>query len=119
FAGKTSQKHYALTGSLGGVWKMTPQWHLVGNLSRGFHAPSAQSMVLTSVAGTVKTLPNPELKPETNITAELGLRWYGDQHQISLTGWQSDYDNLISLVPINNSGLNQRQNVAKATLRGL
>ncbi|EAQ3014198.1 TonB-dependent receptor [Salmonella enterica] len=119
FAGKTRQKHYALTGSLGGVWKVTPQWHLVGNLSRGFHAPSAQSMVLTSVAGTVKTLPNPELKPETNITAELGLRWHGESQQISLTGWQSEYDNLITLVPINNSGLNQRQNVAKATLRGL
>lgn len=119
FGGNTSQKHYALTGSLGAVWKMTPEWHLVGNLSRGFHAPSAQSMVLTSVAGTVNTLPNPELKPETNITAEVGMRWYGKQNTISLTGWQSEYDDLITLVPINNGALRQRQNIASATLRGL
>ncbi len=118
FEGKTSQRHYAVTGSLGGVWAVTPAWHAVANLSRGFHAPSSQSMVMTSVAGTNPTLPNPQLKPETNITAETGVRWYGQGNQASLTLWQSRYDDLITLVPIGNN-LWQRQNVARATLRGL
>lgn len=118
FGDKAHRRHYALTGSLGGVWQLTPDWHLVANLSRGFHAASAQSLVLTSVAGTMPTLPNPDLKPETNITAEAGIRWYGKGHQASLTAWQSNYDDLITLTPVSNN-LWQRQNVAKAKLRGI
>lgn len=118
FGKNARQRHYAVTGSLGGVWQMTPDWHLVANLSRGFHAASAQSLVLTSVAGTVPTLPNPDLKPETNITAEAGIRWYGNGHQATLTAWQSNYDDLIFLTPVGNN-LWQRQNVAKAKLRGI
>lgn len=118
FGNQTSRRHYAVTGSIGSVWQLTPDWHLVANLSRGFHAASAQSLVLTSVAGTVPTLPNPGLEPETNITAEAGVRWYGKGHQASLTGWQSNYDDLITLTPIGNH-LWQRQNVAKAKLRGI
>ena len=118
FGNKALQRHYAVTGSLGSVWQLTPDWHLVANLSRGFHAASAQSLVLTSVAGTMPTIPNPDLTPETNITFEGGVRWYGEGHQASLTAWQSKYDDLITLTPIGNN-LWQRQNVAKAKLSGI
>ena len=118
FAGKTKNTDYALTGSLGAVYKLTPQWHLVGNVSRGFRAPSGSNRVMTSVAGTITTLPAPDLTAETNISAEAGIRWYGQQSSLNLTAWQSKYDDMIGLVAVA-PGVRQRQNINSATLRGV
>ncbi|MCL6692851.1 TonB-dependent receptor [Pseudomonas sp. R3.Fl] len=118
YRGNTDQRHYAVTGSLGAVYRLTPAWHLVGNLSRGFRAPSGNELTISSTAGTQPTLPSPDLDPETNVTAEAGVRWYGERSQLNLTAYQSKYKDLISLVRLD-STLYQRQNVAKATIRGL
>ncbi len=118
YRGNTDQRHYAVTGSLGAVYRLTPEWHLVGNLSRGFRAPSGNELTISSAAGTQPTLPSPDLDPETNVTAEAGVRWYGEGSQVNLTVYQSKYKDLISLVRLD-SRLYQRQNVSKATIRGL
>jgi hemoglobin/transferrin/lactoferrin receptor protein len=75
-------------------------------------------MTVSSVAGTVTTLPAPNLKEETSVTAELGLRWYGDKTDLNLTAYESRYDDLIGLVNVG-AGLMQKQNIAKATIRGI
>ncbi len=118
FEGYTSNDFFAVTGSLGGIYRLTPDLHLIGNLSRGFRAPSGMDMTITSVAGTVTTLPSPQLEEETNITGELGLRWYGDNTELNLTAYESRYKDLISLARVSND-LYQRQNVSEATIRGV
>lgn len=112
------KRYHAYTGSLGAVYKLTPNWHLFGNFSRSFRAPSGQAMVSTSVSGTITTLPNADLEDETSLTTELGVRWYGLDSQMSLTAYQSDYDNLIALVVLDKD-LRQQQNISKAQMRGL
>ncbi len=115
----TRVKHYnAYTGSIGAVYKMTPQWHLFGNLSTGFRAPSGQNMVSTSVSGTITTLPNTDLDEETSVTTELGVRWYGLDSHMTLTAYQSRYKDLIALVVLDKD-LRQQQNISKAEMRGL
>jgi hemoglobin/transferrin/lactoferrin receptor protein len=118
YQGNTNNRHSALSGSLGAVYRLTPDWHLVGNLSRGFRAPSGQQMARTSVSATITTLPAPDLEPETNLTAELGVRWYGKQSHASLTAYQSRYDDLIALAPVS-SDIRQQQNISKATIEGI
>lgn len=118
FDGNTDKSYSALTGSFGGVYRVTPTLHLVGNISRGFRAPSGMTMTITSVAGTVTTLPAPELEEETNITTELGMRWYGNNTELSVTAYESRYQDLISLVAVSDS-LYQRQNISEATITGL
>jgi hemoglobin/transferrin/lactoferrin receptor protein len=118
FEGNTDNLHKAVTGSVGAVYRLTPDWHLVGNLSRGFRAPSGMELALTSVAGTITTIPAPDLDPETNITAEAGVRWYGERSQINLTAYQSQYDDLIATVPVT-AGVMQRQNISEATISGV
>jgi len=118
FENNTDNDFFALTGSLGGIYRLTPDLHLVANLSRGFQAPSGISMTVTSVAGTVTTLPAPQLEEETNITGELGLRWYGENTELRLTAYESRYKDLISLARISD-GLYQRQNISEATIQGV
>jgi hemoglobin/transferrin/lactoferrin receptor protein len=112
------KRYHAYTGSLGAVYKLTPNWHLFANYSSSFRAPSGQTMVSTSVSGTITTLPNTNLNEETSLTSEVGLRWYGQNSQMSLSAYQSDYDDLIALVVLD-TDLRQRQNISKAQVRGV
>lgn len=108
----------ALTGNLGAVYKLDSVWSLAANLSRGFRAPSGMDRTITSTAGTITTLPSPDLEPEVNKTLELGLRWGSDAHRGSLTAYYSKYSDLITTVVLT-STLRQRQNIAEAVIKGL
>lgn len=108
----------ALTGSLGAVFRLDEVWSVAANLSRGFRAPSGLDMTITSTAGTVTTLPSPDLDPEISRTLELGLRWAAARQRGSLTAYQSNYQDLITTTVVSPT-LRQRQNVAKAVIRGL
>ncbi|RZT30798.1 TonB-dependent receptor [Cupriavidus agavae] len=118
YQGKTRPRHYAVTGGVGALYEFAPAWQLVGNLSRGFRAPSGMNLTIASIAGTQPTLPSPDLSPETNLTAEAGLRWHGAGSWFRLTAYQSKYRDLITqrLVAPN---LYQRQNLGRATIRGV
>ncbi|WP_036590342.1 TonB-dependent receptor [Oceanospirillum maris] len=118
FAGNMSKDYFSVTGNLGGIYRFNPEWHLVANLSRGFRAPSGMNLTVTSVAGTVTTLPSPQLEEETNVTGEVGLRWYGEHTELNVTAYESRYKDLISLAKIS-EGLYQRQNISDATIRGI
>lgn len=118
YAGSTRPRHYAVTGGLGAIYEFVPGWQVVGNLSRGFRAPSGMNLTISSVAGTQATLPSPHLTPETNLTAEAGVRWFGTDGWARLTAYQSKYTDLIALQRID-ANLFQRQNIGKATIRGV
>lgn len=118
FIGNTNKKYESVTGSLGAVYRFTPSVHLIGNFSRGFRAPSGTEMAITSVAGTLTTIPAPNLKSETNLTTEVGVRWYGDTSQVNLTAYHSKYDDLIATTYVS-SGVMQRQNISDATIKGV
>lgn len=118
YEGKTSPRHYAVTGGIGAIYQFAPAWQVVGNLSRGFRAPSGMNLTIASIAGTQPMLPSPDLSPETNLTAEMGLRWYGRRSWSRLTAYQSKYTDLITPRRVG-PNLFQRQNLGKATIRGI
>ncbi len=108
----------ALTGSLGTVFKLVPGWNLVGNLSRGFRAPSGIEKTTTTIAGTITTLAAPELKPEVSHTLELGSRWSGQGYAANVTAYRTQYTDLITTVAVSSS-LRQRKNISDATIDGV
>lgn len=112
------KRYNAYTGSIGAVYKLRPDWHLFANFSRSFRAPSGQSMVSTSVSGTITTLPNADLNEETSLTTELGLRWYGLDSHMTISAYQSRYRDLIALVVLD-TDLRQQQNISQAEVRGV
>lgn len=112
------KRYTPFTGSIGAVYKLTPDWHLFGNFSRSFRAPSGQNMVSTTVSGTITTLPNTNLSEETSLTTELGVRWYGLDSHMTLSAYQSRYRDLIALVVLDKD-LRQQQNISQAEVRGV
>jgi len=107
-----------LTGSFGGVFKLTPAWSATAQLSRGFRAPSGLERTITSTAGTVTTLPSPELEPERNTTVEAGLRYRVNDGGFGITAYRSKYKDLILLAVVD-ATTRQRRNIGSAEITGL
>jgi hemoglobin/transferrin/lactoferrin receptor protein len=123
----------ALSPSLGLVWQATPEISVVARYARGFRAPlyseiNAGFTNLTNPFFRYQTLSNPNLRPETSDTFELGLRGNFRQTTFSATAFYNDYDNFIETfapagvsftivpgVPVN---LFQSQNIGRARTYG-
>ena len=115
----------AISPRLGIVTQLTPRLRLRGQLSEGFRAPpySHVNGGFTHLAGSLTRLPNRDLKPETSLGWDVGLRFDGDRSFIDVTYFDAQYDDFIELVPL---GLNpatgftefQQQNVARAEING-
>lgn len=123
----------AFSPSLGFVWQTAPEVAIVGRYARGFRAPlyseiNAGFTNLTSPGFRYKTLSNPNLKPETSDTFELGIRGNFRQLNFSATGFYNHYDDFIetfapagidrTIVPGFPVNLFQSQNVARARTYG-
>ena len=107
-----------LTGSIGAVFNLAPAWDATAQLSHGFRAPSGLERTLTSTAGTVVTLPSPELEPERNNTIETGLRYRVKDGGFAVTAYYSKYQDLILLAVVDPT-TRQRRNIGSAEITGL
>lgn len=66
----------ALSPKLGVIFRPASEWSVFGNLAAGFKAPSPLQVnnFFENPQGNYKTIPNPDLKPETSVTLEVGAR---------------------------------------------
>lgn len=115
----------ALSPRLGAVWQIRPAVSVFAQYARGFRAPSYLDVNngFTNPAFGYKTLPNPDLEPETSDNYELGLRLSGRRGSFSVTGFDNRYDDFIETLTVgfDPTGviLFQPQNVASARIRGV
>ena len=86
-----------LSSKLGVIYNFSDRWSVFGQFAEGFKAPSLDAINtgFTNLAGGYTTLPNPDLKPESSETIEIGLRFKGDTHQFEISAYESNYDNFI------------------------
>ncbi|MCS6947569.1 MAG: TonB-dependent receptor [Steroidobacteraceae bacterium] len=95
------------TGSVGWGWSFAPNWRLTAAASTGFKAPTFNELYFPGFG-------NPNLKPETSESLELGVRWSRDSGWLALTIYQNRIDDLIgfgaNFIPVN---------VDEARIRGL
>jgi hemoglobin/transferrin/lactoferrin receptor protein len=90
----------SISPKLGMVWKFSPELTAVAQYSRGFRAPQYNEVNsgftnLTSPFFRYRTLSNPDLKPETSDSFELGLRGIFPRASFSVTGFYNTYDDFI------------------------
>ncbi len=66
----------AVSPKLGVVFRAAPGWTVFGNVAAGFRAPSPLQLnnYFENPFGNYRSIPNPDLKPETSRTIELGTR---------------------------------------------
>ncbi|MGH6614394.1 TonB-dependent hemoglobin/transferrin/lactoferrin family receptor [Sphingomonas sp.] len=98
-----------LSPKLGAVAKIGGGFSLFGNYARGFNAPEPSQVNqffenLTSPFFAYRTIPNPNLRPETSGTFEAGLRLKSDAVSLSVTGFTGRYRNFISQEQVSGAG---------------
>lgn len=88
---------------LGVVWQATETFQLFGNLAEGFKAPtpSQVNQFFSNPAFGYTSAPNPNLRPETSRSLEIGARLRdidlaGGRLSAQLVGFRSDYEDFIS-----------------------
>ncbi|MBZ8143875.1 TonB-dependent receptor, partial [Rubrivivax gelatinosus] len=93
----------ALSGSefsprLGLIWTFSPALRAVANLGHGFRAPTPSQVNggVTNLNAFYMSIGNPDLKPETSDTVELGLRGESGALRWAATVFKSRYKDFIA-----------------------
>lgn len=94
---------------IGAVVKVGGGLSLFANYAHGFKAPAPSQVNQffenpTSAFGAYRTIPNPNLKPETSKTIEGGLRFASRNLLASISGFSGRYDNFISQETVGGTG---------------
>ena len=100
-----SQSDSHVSPKLGVVWKATDLVTIFANAAVGFKAPSP-SQVNNGFANPVSnymSVSNPDLKPETSETLEVGVRLNRARWNASVTGFTGKYDDFIDQVQVRGS----------------
>lgn len=96
----------ALSPKLGVIFRPAQDWSVFGNLAAGFKAPSPLQLnnFFQNPTGNYRTIPNPNLKPETSRTVELGVRRTAGALQWEAAAFTGRYKDFIEeLVPVGGS----------------
>lgn len=99
FAG-AAQSGSRVSPKLGAVISVGPNVRVFGNYTQGFKAPAPSQVnnFFENPAQGYKSIPNPDLRPETSRSFEGGLRFNNDSVSIDLTGFHAEYDGFIDQV---------------------
>ena len=86
-----------LTGDVHLNYEISPGIHFVSNIGRGFRPPNIFDLgTLGSRPGNRFNVPNPNLKPESVWSYDLGIKGSTARWQFEVFGWYSDYQDKIS-----------------------
>lgn len=119
------------TGRLSAAWQATEALTFRGAVGRGFRAPSISEPLAQSFGPSITIAANPNLGPETSVSAELGADYrFATGAELSVTLFQLATDNKITYCgtapspwspvcpnPVPAGFTNQYQNIAGETLR--
>ena len=105
----TGQSGSKVSPKFGAVLRLSEVVRLFGNYTRGFKAPAPSQVNqffenLTSPFFAYRTLPNPELAPETSESFEGGVRIITNHLSGSITAFKANYDNFISQEQVGGTG---------------
>ena len=87
----------ALSPKLGLIFRPQPHWQVFANAAAGFKAPSPLQLnnFFQNALANYRTLPNPDLKPETSQTLELGARGEQGRFNWLATAFTGRYKDFI------------------------
>ena len=105
-----------VTGTLAVAFLVKPEWKLRASLGNGFRAPTFAEIIGFPEFGI---LGNPDLDPEKNLAADLGVDFFGGPVQFSGTLFFNRYSDLIEFSFAGDPGSPNYQNVEAARSRGL
>jgi len=117
----------AVTPRLGAVWRVAEAFAPYMQWARGFRAPTPEQVNngFTNVASGYRSVGNPDLKPETAQSVEVGLRGKAGGWQWQLAAYDNRYRDFISQEAVSGAGtpadptIFQFINLGQARIRGV
>jgi outer membrane receptor protein involved in Fe transport len=95
--GETRLEPSDLAGDVHLNYEVSPGIHLVSNVGRGFRPPNIFDLgTLGSRPGNRFNVPNPDLKPESVWSYDLGVKASTTRWQVEIFAWYSDYQDKFS-----------------------
>jgi outer membrane receptor protein involved in Fe transport len=89
-----------LTGSIGLLYRLVPEIHLVTNLGRGFRAPNLFDLsTLGPRPGNRFQIPSARLRPEQILSVDAGVKFAFARASGELFGFYAAYDDKIEATP--------------------
>ncbi|ESS72088.1 colicin I receptor [Methyloglobulus morosus KoM1] len=108
------------TGSLQGLYKITPNLNFIAGVSEGFRAPNMEDFF--GRVDFTSEIPNTGLKPEESVNYEVGFKYLDEKMSADIHYFYADYENLIDRVDTLDAlgePVKQRRNVNEATIQGI
>lgn len=98
----SEQEHSAVSPKLGAQWKFTEALSTYGQIAAGFRAPNYSEVngAFLNSSQLYAFSPNPDLKPETSIGVELGLRARSTTARGQLALFDNRYKDFIENNPL-------------------
>ena len=88
-----------IIASLGVVWEQSDHMRLRVSVSEGYVYPSLMQLATGAYAGSSFVNPDPDLKPETSINYELGLRYQRSGLVVDTTAFYTESEDYIHHLP--------------------
>jgi hemoglobin/transferrin/lactoferrin receptor protein len=116
-----------LSPKLGLLYRLGANWNVFANLATGFKAPEPAQVNngFANPAFGYTSVSNPDLKPETSRTLEVGVRRTGGRWSAALTGFSGRYEDFIDMAIVGGSftpadpAVYQYVNLAEAKISGV
>jgi hemoglobin/transferrin/lactoferrin receptor protein len=111
----TQSSDSKLLGSAGLVWTPSNRLVLRANIAQGYIYPTLGQLFLTATGGGVTLVGNPDLKPETSTTYELGARYAAGRTVLDLTLFHARSKDYIASMATGSTGTYQNVDAAHSS----
>ncbi|MEL4887656.1 TonB-dependent receptor [Pectobacterium betavasculorum] len=106
------------------TYNLTDNWVVKGGVSKAFKAPSiaqsAESYAIAACRGRCQTVGNPDLKPETSISYEIGTAYEAERFGAGVTLFNNDIKDMIQVQTWDRVATRLTyENVNKARIQGI
>lgn len=97
--GRFDETYQDTTGSVRMSNGLSDTLRLFAGVSRGFRAPNLDDLVVLKSTNEGVDVPSPDLDPEQSLNYELGLKVDGRRWRSTVTGFYTDFEDLIERRP--------------------
>ncbi|KHN90256.1 TonB-dependent receptor [Pectobacterium actinidiae] len=106
------------------TYNLTDNWVVKGGVSKAFKAPSiaqsSESYAIAACRGRCQTVGNPDLKPETSISYEIGTAYEAERFGAGVTLFNNDIKDMIQVQTWDRVATRLTyENVNKARIQGI
>ncbi len=117
-SGSAETRNSAGTGFLAASYKIRPDVAAFVNLSRAYRVPGLSELYYTGISGRGFIVSNPNLRPETSLNVDAGLRFIGRRLFAGLYGFRYAIDDMIERYKVS-STVYTYGNIERGRIHGL